>query len=134
MKNFLIRAVLNGVALWLAALVVPGIHLGEDADSLAKRLFTIFLVAVIFGVVNAFVKPVATFFSIPFILVTLGLFLIVLNALMLQLTEWVSSWFSLDFYIDHFWWDAILGSLVISLVGMLLNELLPERDDAFRPR
>ncbi|HET7475171.1 MAG TPA: phage holin family protein [Dermatophilaceae bacterium] len=129
MKTFAIKVLVNGIALWVAALVVSGIHLGEDADQLSTRLLTILLVAVIFGLVNAVVKPVAHFFAFPFIILTLGLFTFVVNAFMLQLTEWVAGGLNLDFRIAHFFWDAILGSIVISFVSMLLNTLLPSKDD-----
>ena len=129
MKTFAIKVLVNGVALWVAALVVSGIHLGEDADQLSTRLLTILLVAVIFGVVNAVVKPVAKFFAFPFILLTLGLFTFVVNAFMLQLTEWVAGGLNLDFSIGRFFWDAILGSVVITFVSLLLNALLPSSDD-----
>ena len=63
MRSIAIKIAVNGVALWVAALVIPGIHLGENADQLSTRLITILLVAILFGLINAFVKPIATFFS-----------------------------------------------------------------------
>ena len=89
MQNMLIKVGVNAVALWVAALVVNGVRLGEDADKLSTRLLTIVLVAIIFGVVNAVVKPIATFFSFPAIILTLGLFTFIVNAFMLQITEWI---------------------------------------------
>lgn len=131
MGNLAIRIGLNGLALWLTALVVPGIRLGEEDPSLANRLVTILLVAVLFGVVNALMKPVVTFFSLPFIVLTLGLFTIVINALMLVVTAWLSGALGLDFSIDSFFWSAILGALVLSFISMLLSTFVPERS---RPR
>ncbi|GAA1804430.1 phage holin family protein [Nostocoides veronense] len=89
MQNMLIKVGVNAVALWVAALVVDGVRLGEDADKLSTRLLTILLVAVIFGVVNALVKPIAKVLSFPAIVLTLGLFTFIVNAFMLQITEWV---------------------------------------------
>lgn len=87
--------------------------------------------AVVFGVVNAFMKPIVTFFSLPFILLTLGLFTVVVNALMLAVTAWIAGGLGLDFSIDSFFWSAILGALVLSFISMLLSTFVPERS---RPR
>ena len=130
MRTIGIKVLVNGVALWVAALVLSdGIHLGQRADSLSARLLTILFVAVIFGLVNAFVKPVAKLFSLPFIILTLGLFTLVVNALMLQITSWLAGALNLDFHVDSFFWDAILGALVITFVSLLLNILIPDGND-----
>ena len=110
MKNFLIRVGVNGVALWVAALVLPGINLAEGDLGWGRKLWTIFFVAVIFGVVNAIIKPIAQLLSLPFIVLTLGLFIFIVNAFMLQLTEWLSGWLDLSFSIDQFFWDAVFGT------------------------
>jgi len=128
MRSIAIKIGVNGVALWVAALVIPGIHLGEDADQLANRLLTILLVAVLFGVINALVKPIATLFSFPIIILTLGLFTLVVNALMLELTSGLSHALGLDFDVEHFFWDSVLGAIVITLVSMVLNLILPDGD------
>jgi putative membrane protein len=127
-KNFLIRVVLNGIALWVAALIVDGVSLGEGTDSTAKNVLTIVFVALIFGLLNAIVKPIARLLSLPFILFTLGLFLIVVNAFMLQLLEWICEWLDLPFTIDEFWWDAIWAALIISIVSWVLDFVLPDDD------
>jgi putative membrane protein len=130
MRTIGIKVLVNGVALWVAALVLSdGIHLGQRADSLSARLLTILFVAVVFGLVNAFLKPIAKLFSLPFIILTLGLFTLVVNALMLQITSWLAGALSLDFHVDSFFWDAILGALVITLVSLLLNILIPDGKD-----
>jgi putative membrane protein len=128
MRSIAIKIGVNGVALWVAALVIPGIHLGEDADQLSNRLLTILLVAILFGLINAFVKPIATFFSFPFIVLTLGLFTLVVNALMLEITSGLSHALGLDFDVEHFFWDSVLGAIVITLVSMVLNLILPDGD------
>ena len=129
MRTIGIKVLVNGVALWVAALVLSdGIHLGQQAHSLSARLLTILFVAVIFGLVNAFVKPIATLFSLPFIILTLGLFTLVVNALMLQLTSWLAGWLHLDFHVDAFFWDAVFGALIITFVSLLLNVLIPDND------
>ena len=128
MRNFLIRVVANGVALWVAALVVDGVHLGEEGGSTLKNVGTTLLVALVFGVLNAFVKPIARLLSLPFIVVTLGLFLIVVNAFMLQVLEWICDWLDLPFTIDEFWWDAIWAAIIISIVSWALSLVLPDDD------
>lgn len=128
MTNFLIRVGINAVALWVAALVVSGVNLAEDSVSTGRKILTILLVALVFGLVNAVIKPIAKFFSFPFIILTLGLFTFVVNAFMLQITEWISGAVGLSFTIDHFFWDAILAAVVITLVSWVLSVVLPEDD------
>ena len=82
--------------------------------------------AVIFGLLNAVVKPVLKFFSLPVIILTLGLFSLVVNALMLELTSWFAGQFSLDFHVDNFIWDALLGSIVVTFVSMFLHMIVPD--------
>ncbi|QIM22209.1 phage holin family protein [Phycicoccus sp. HDW14] len=128
MINFLIRVGINAVALWVAALVVSGVNLAEDQVSTGRKVLTIVLVALVFGLVNAVIKPIAKFFSFPFIILTLGLFTFVVNAFMLQITEWISDAVGLSFTIDHFFWDAVLAAIVITLVSWVLSVVLPEED------
>ncbi|WP_404351561.1 phage holin family protein [Phycicoccus jejuensis] len=128
MTNFLIRVGINAVALWVAALVVQGVDLAEDQVSTGRKILTIVLVALVFGLVNAVIKPIAKFFSFPFIILTLGLFTFIVNALMLQITEWISNGLGLSFSIDHFFWDAVLAAIVITLVSWVLSVVLPEDD------
>ena len=108
--------------------MIPGIHLGEDADQLSNRLLTILLVAILFGVINAFIKPIVTLFSFPFIILTLGLFTLVINAFMLEITSGLSHALGLDFDVEHFFWDSVLGAIVITLVSLILDVLLPDGD------
>lgn len=126
MRNFVLKTAINGLALWLAAIVLPEIRLGEQAPELSNRLITILLVALVFGVLNAVMKPLVTLLSLPMIILTLGLFTIVVNAIMLQVTAAVAGAIGLDFYVDSFFWAAILGSLIVSFVSMLLNTLLKD--------
>lgn len=116
MFNLLIRLVINGVALWVAAYLVPGITLTSDVSS-------ILLVAVIFGLINALIKPIIDFFTCPFYVITLGLFTFIVNAVMLLLTSAVSG--PERFYVADFW-SALLGGVVISIVSMLLSLFLSE--------
>ncbi|MET4079932.1 MULTISPECIES: phage holin family protein [Janibacter] len=129
MANFLIKVVVNGIALWVAAFLVDGITLGEDGSTFASKFTTVLLVALLFGVINAVVKPIAKVLSFPAIVLTLGLFTFVVNAFMLQITEWISEPLGLSFAIRDFWWDAVLGAVIITVVSMVLGWVLPDGDD-----
>lgn len=126
MKSIVIKVLVNGAALWVAALVLRGIHFGEDRDTLTQQLVTILVVAVIFGLINAVIKPVLSFFALPFIILTLGLFTLIVNAAMLQLTSYFADQLNLTFHVDRFFWDAVLGAIIITVVSMFLHLVLPD--------
>jgi putative membrane protein len=122
MGPFLLRAALTGFALWVVTQFFHGVSF-VGGDTTLQRVGIIFVVAVIFGLVNAFVKPVVQFLSIPLYILTLGLFHIVVNALMLWITAWITRhtvkhW---GLQIDHFWWDAIWAAILLSIVGWILS-------------
>lgn len=125
LADFAIKTVINGIALWIAAWLVPGITFGSSHDTWWV-VRTVVIVALIFGIINAFVRPIAKLVSFPVIILTLGLFVFIINALMLQLTSWVAGKFDLAFHVDHFFWDAIIGSLVITFVSMILGFFNPK--------
>ncbi|NYG06812.1 putative membrane protein [Phycicoccus badiiscoriae] len=125
--GILIKIAINAVALWVAAWLLPGISFG--AGKFGSKFATVVLVALVFGLVNTVVKPIAKLLSFPFIVLTLGLFTFIVNAFMLQLTEWISGPLGLSFTIDHFFWDAVLGALVITVVSMILHWVIPDRDE-----
>ena len=128
MQNFLIRVLINAVALWAAAGLIPGISFGDE-DEWTKKVVTVVLVALLFGLVNAVIRPIAKVLSFPFIVLTLGLFTFVVNAFMLQITEWIAEPLGLAFTIDEFFWDAVMGAVIITIVSWLLSVVLPEDDD-----
>lgn len=117
--NFALQTVINAVALWVAAWAIPGITFG--GGSTAQVVKTVVIVALIFGIVNVFIKPILKLISLPLIILTLGLFVFIVNALMLQLTSWLAGKFDLAFHVEHFFWDAVLGGLIITFVSMLLS-------------
>jgi len=121
MGAFVIRAAVTGFALWVVAHLVHGLSF-VGGDTRLQRAGIIFVVAVIFGLVNAFIKPVVQILSIPLYILTLGLFHIVVNALMLWITAWITEhtthW---GLTIDHFWWTAIWAAVVLSIVGWVLS-------------
>ncbi len=132
MGPFLLRAALTGFALWIVTLFVHGMSF-VGGDTKLERVGIIFVVAVIFGLVNAFIKPIVQILSIPLYILTLGLFHIVINALMLWITAWITEhtthW---GLQIDHFWWTAIWAAIVLSIVSWVLS--LVVRDVGGRTR
>jgi putative membrane protein len=121
MVAFLLRAAMTGLALWIVTLVVPGVDF-VGGDTTLQRVGIILVVAVIFGLVNAIIKPIVAIISIPLYILTLGLFHIVVNALMLwitsRITENTTHW---GLYIDDFWWTAIWAAIVLSIVSWALS-------------
>jgi len=122
-RAFVIRWISNVAALFVATWLLSGVTYGDEWWSLL-------IAALVFTVVNAFIKPVLAILSIPFILVTLGLFYFLLNILMLYITDWVVP----DFEIDTFWWGA-LAAIIVSIVNAILHRLLPDPyEDRVRER
>lgn len=121
MPTFLMRLVVNAVGLWLASAVVGGIEL--TGASTSGRVITVLLVALIFGLVNAVIRPVVRLVALPLYLLTLGLITFVINALMLMLTGWVASTADLAFTVSGFP-AALLGALVVSAVSLALSVLV----------
>jgi putative membrane protein len=117
MQNLIIRLFVNAVALWVAARLVNGIEL-------AGEFWPILLVAAVFGLLNALIKPFVLLLSLPFLILTLGLFTLVVNALMLMLTAALVDALSVAGF-----WSALWGSILISLVSFLFSVLLPERKE-----
>lgn len=101
---------INSIAILVAAYILPGVKVDDVS--------TVILVAIVLGVINAFIKPILLFFTLPFTLLTLGLFTFVINALLVLLTDWLIRGFS----VANFWW-ALLFSLIVSLVSSFLNQL-----------
>ena len=124
MKSVLLRAALTGFALWVVTLIVHGLSF-VGGNTTLQKIGIIFVVAVIFGLVNAFIKPIVQILSIPLYILTLGLIHIVINALMLWITSWITRhtthW---GLQLDHFWWTAIWAAIVLSIVSWLLSLLV----------
>ncbi len=123
------RFLFSAAALAFATWVLPGISMTASEPSTA--FLGILAVAVIFGVVNALVKPLFAFASAPLLLITLGLFLLVINALMLWLTSWVAGQLHLGWRVDGFW-SAFWGALIVSIVSFILNSSFTSRSEVNR--
>jgi putative membrane protein len=121
--SFIIRLLVNGFALWVATQIVDGVTISSDSTS--SEVLTLLVVALIFGLVNAFIKPVVQLLSLPLLVLTLGLFTLVVNALMFWLTSAIADAIDVPFHVDGFFWEAVLGALVVSFVSWILNLLLP---------
>jgi len=117
--KFILRIFVNGVAIWVASLVLDGLNFQGNLGSLI-------VVGLIFGLVNALIRPVVKLLTLPITLLTLGLFALVINALMLILTAVLSTSLELAGNFFEVFITALLGAIVISLVSMLLSWILPD--------
>ena len=120
----------NAVALAAATWLLDGIRFTgptQGSAEISHKLVPLLVVAAILGVVTAFVKPVLKLLSLPFILLTLGLFLLVINALLLLLTGWVAGQLDVGFQVDGFW-TAVGGAIVITVVTWIVDALVDDRD------
>ncbi|MYW63956.1 phage holin family protein [Streptomyces sp. SID8379] len=125
MMNFVVKTIANAGALAVAVAVLDKITL--TGDSTPKKIGTLIVVALIFGLVNLLVKPIVKVLTFPLFILTLGLITLIVNALMLLLTSWLADKLDLSFHVDGFW-TAILGGLIISVVSWALNVFLPDND------
>lgn len=125
--SFLLRVIINAAAIWLATVMLSGLEVigGEDT---ATTVIVFLVLALVFGLVNAIVKPVVKLLSLPLYILTLGLFTLVVNALMLMLTAWLSEQTDYGLRIDNFG-TAVLGALIISIASFLLSVVIPGARD-----
>jgi putative membrane protein len=114
--RFLLRWGITAVAVAVAAWIVPGIWIDQP-----HRIWTVVIVALILGLVNAFIRPLISLMSCGLIVLTLGLFTLVINGLMLWLASWITvDWLGLAFHVDGFW-SAFWGAIIVSIVSLLLS-------------
>ncbi len=130
---FIARWAITSVALAVAAQVMDGIWFDGPSSGQAEieeKLLPLLGVALILSLVTAFVKPILVILSIPFILLTLGLFLLVVNALLLLLTGWIADLLDVGFHVDGFW-PAVGGAIIISITTWILDAIVGvgDRDD-----
>lgn len=124
--QILLKVGITAVALWAATVLIDGIALGDQTTG--RRVLTLVAVAVIFGLVNAVLKPIIKTLGCAFYVLTLGLIGLVVNALLLLLTSEVAQHLDLPFHVDGFW-PAFWGAIVVGVVGWLLHLFLPGDDD-----
>ncbi|MEV5237590.1 phage holin family protein [Streptomyces cinnamoneus] len=126
MKNFVVKTIANAAALAVAIWLLKGITL--SGENTARKVVTLFLVALVFGAVNFIVKPVVKLLSFPLFILTLGLITLVINALMLLLTSWLADKLELAFHVSGFW-SAFMGGLIVSVVAWAMHVILPDEND-----
>ena len=125
--GIIIRLVITAVALWIATLLIDGIKL--TTESVPAQIGTLLAVAVIFGLVNAVLRPIIKVIGCGLYVLTLGLIAIVVNGLLFMLTSWIAGLFDLPFHVDDFWPSAVLGALIVGVVSWVLNMLVPDGGD-----
>jgi putative membrane protein len=136
MRSFIVRVIINGLALWIASWILPGLDISTSAASEAVArtgvtdgtdtigiILAYLFIGLIFGLVNAFVRPLVSLLSLPITILTLGLFTIIINAAMLYLTSWLSSYTPVDFTIDSFFWTAILAAIIITIISLVASRI-----------
>lgn len=136
MRSFIVRVLINGLALWIASWILPGLDITTSAatEAIAKTgisqgtdaagvVLAYLFVGLLFGLVNAFVRPIVSFMSLPITILTLGLFTVVINAAMLYLTSWISSYTPVSFTIDSFFWTALLAAVIISVISLVADRI-----------
>ena len=122
--GIIIRLLITAFSLWLATVLIDGIEL--TTDSASKKVITLIVVAAIFGIVNAVLRPIIKVVGCGLYILTLGLLALVVNGLLFLLTSWIAGRFDLPFHVDHFWPSAVLGALLVGVVSWLLNMLVPD--------
>ncbi|MEJ6544439.1 phage holin family protein [Brachybacterium paraconglomeratum] len=127
--RFLGHIIVTGLALWVTALILPGMHLGDDSATLLTQVLTIGAIALILALINTIVKPLLSFLAFPITCLTLGLFQLVINTLMLLLASWVSGLVGLTLEFDSFWW-ALLAGVIIGILSAIVEAVtgVGERD------
>ncbi len=127
--KLLLRWLMVAIALVAAAQLVPGIDIQDQNGWIA-----VLLMAVALGLVNAFIRPLLTLLSCPFVVLTLGLFLLVINALCLWFASWLAvNLFGAGFYVNGFW-PAFWGAIVVSIVSFILSIFLPDENERQKAR
>jgi putative membrane protein len=136
MRSFIMRVIINGLALWIASWLLPGLDISTTAttEAVAKTgvnqgtdaagiVLAYLFIGLIFGLVNAFVRPIVSFLSLPITILTLGLFTVVINAAMLYLTSWISGYTPVHFTIDSFFWTAVLAAVIITVISLVADRV-----------
>lgn len=118
--RFLGQVIVTALALWVTALILPGMHLGDDSAPVLTQMLTIGAIALILALLNMIVRPILSFLALPITCLTLGLFQLVINTLMLLLTSWVSGLLGLTLQFDTFWW-ALLAGVIIGLLAAIVE-------------
>lgn len=125
--GFILRVLVNALAIWLTSLFIDEHFEIVGSDSSGGKIVVILAVALLYSLVNAIVKPVVQVLSIPLYILTLGLFTLVVNALMLMLTAWITEQTDWGIRIEGGFWWAVLAALLISVLNWLISAVVPSR-------
>ncbi|AZN30225.1 phage holin family protein [Flaviflexus salsibiostraticola] len=122
--KFIVRTLVSALALWLTSLLLPGI---EAPAAQSDTQFALYLLGIgaIFTLVSMIIRPIIVVLSIPFYILTLGLWALVVNALILLLSSWIADQFGWGMTVDGFWW-AVAGGLVVAIIIMIIDAFLPK--------
>ena len=128
--RFLLKVIINALALWLTTFIVSGVTVVPYAQDSTATVLTYLLVALIFGVVNAVVGTVVRVIAFPLYILTLGLISFVVNALLLLLVSWISGLMGFGLHVDGFWagvWGALVLGIIAWLIGLIFRPLTRDR-------
>jgi putative membrane protein len=123
--GIVVRLIVSAIALWVTTLVVPGVKV---LGGLGEKIGTLLIVAAIFGVVNAVLRPIIKMVGCWAYILTLGVAALLVNGALLILTSWIAGRLDLPFHVDKFWPAAVLGALLIGVISWVLNLLVPDKD------
>jgi putative membrane protein len=127
MLGYALRLICSAAAVWLATAIIPGIR--TSAGSAWGTIGTLLLVAVIFGLVNTFIKPIVKILGCGVYALTLGLIALVVNGLLFLLVSWICGQLSIPFHVNNFWPAAVLGALIVSIVSWGLGLIIKDRGE-----
>jgi len=125
--GIIIRLLITAFSLWLATVLIDGIKLTTDATG--QKIVTLIVVAAIFGIINAVLRPIIKVVGCGLYILTLGLIALVVNGLLFLLTSWIAGQFDLPFHVDNFWPSAVFGAVLVGVVSWVLNMLVPDGGD-----
>ena len=124
--SYILRTIVTAASFWVALWLLPGMQLTSDtgAPDTGESIIALLIISVVFGLINGVVRPIVSFLSLPITCLTLGLFTLVINAAMLSLTVWATSFLPVYVTIGNFFWTTILAALIIAVVSTLVNRLI----------
>jgi putative membrane protein len=126
-RSIITKVVINALAIWIAALVIPGVSVGSGG--LGQRVLALIVVGALFGLINTFIKPVVKLFTLPLYALSLGLISFVVNAFMLKILEWLSGKIGIAFDAGPFFWSTIGAAVIVTFVSLILSLLVPDGDE-----
>lgn len=129
--RFLGHVIVTGLALWITALLLPGMHLGDDSATVLTQVLTIGAIALILALINTIIRPILSFLTFPITCVTLGLFQLVISTLMLLLASWVAGLLGLTLQFDSFWW-ALGAGVIIGILSAIVEGITGLGDERGR--